>query len=104
MAIPKDATVSLIVASANHDPTRFPDPGRLDLTRTDGPHIAFGFGVHFCLGAQLARIEAQVLIGTLLRRFPDLALACAPEELEWKVYPDDSNMFRILAALPVRLA
>jgi hypothetical protein len=67
----KGVLVGLVLASANRDPERFADPDRLDLARQDNHHVAFGHGVHFCLGAALARTEAQIAISTLLRRFPD---------------------------------
>lgn len=62
-------------------PGPIPDPDRLDLTRDARGHVAFGHGIHFCLGAPLARMEAEVAIGALLDRFPGLRLAVAPEEL-----------------------
>ncbi|WP_067673823.1 cytochrome P450 [Nocardia miyunensis] len=70
--------------SANRDENIFHNPAELDLTRKHNPHIAFGYGVHHCLGAQLARVELQVAIGTLLRRFPGLRLAVPLEQVQWK--------------------
>jgi cytochrome P450 len=84
-----------MLGAANRDPAQFPEPDRLDLGRQENRHVAFGNGVHFCLGAPLARVEGQVAFATLLRRLPDLALA--HEELEW--HPNMA--FRGLKALPV---
>jgi len=81
--------------AANRDPLQFQDPDRLDVTRGDNRHIAFGWGIHFCLGAMLARAEAQIAIGTLLRRLPNLALATMRPEYR------DSLTFRGLKALLV---
>jgi cytochrome P450 len=72
------------VAPANHDPRCFPDPDRLDVARRDNPHLAFGHGPHYCLGAPLARLELQVVLATLLRRHPHLELACHPAEVPWR--------------------
>ncbi|MFQ5697666.1 MAG: cytochrome P450 [Myxococcota bacterium] len=69
--IRKGQLVALVLAGANRDPKRFADPDRLDLGRTDNVHLAFGQGNHYCPGSQLAKLEAEVAIGTLLRRFPD---------------------------------
>jgi len=79
--IPQGAIVTVVLNAANHDPRRFPDPDRLDLTRAENPHAAFGHGVHYCLGVSLARMEAAVGIDALLHRLPNLALAVAPEKV-----------------------
>ncbi|MEV2225778.1 cytochrome P450 [Nocardia vinacea] len=73
-----------ITQAANRDETVFDDPEDLDLTRERNPHMAFGHGAHHCLGAQLARVELQVALGLLLRRFPTLHLAVPVDEVPWK--------------------
>ena len=78
----KGTVVALLLGAANRDPGHFEDPERLDLGRRDNHHLSFGHGVHFCLGAALARVEAQIAIASLLRRFPDLDGDRAPSE--WK--------------------
>jgi cytochrome P450 len=85
------------MSAANRDATVFGEPDRLDITREAGPHLGFGHGVHHCLGAQLARMELQVALGTLLDRLPDLALAVDEKELEWK----SGLLVRGLRGLPV---
>ncbi|MFI6604290.1 cytochrome P450 [Nonomuraea sp. NPDC050536] len=79
--IPRGSEVALLFGSANHDPDAFPDPDRLDIGRVDNPHISFGAGIHFCLGAPLARIELMESYGALLAKAPKLELVREPE---WK--------------------
>ena len=82
--IPKGESVLCLLGSANHDPAVYPDrPDRLDITRPNVKPLSFGGGIHFCLGAQLARIEAEIAISTLLRRLPDLRLDDAVNP-EWR--------------------
>ncbi|HYW27654.1 MAG TPA: cytochrome P450 [Terriglobales bacterium] len=85
-----------ILAAANRDPEVFADPDRLDIGRDPNPHVAFGRGIHFCLGAPLARLEAAVAMPMLVARFPDLRLAGEPE-------PRPTWNLRGLARLPVAL-
>lgn len=94
-AIARGEMVVAVIGAANRDPAHFPDPDRLDLTRPDNRHIAFGWGIHFCLGAPLARVEGQIAIDTLLRRQPRLTLATSAPE--WR----ESSVLRGLKALPV---
>jgi cytochrome P450 len=78
-AVEEGQLIFCLLAAANRDPAQFADPERLDLTRGDNRHVAFGFGIHYCLGAPLARIEAQAAFSTLLRRMPALRQAGEPE-------------------------
>jgi len=89
--------VIAVIGSANRDEQRFENAGSLDLQRADTKHIGFGRGVHFCLGAPLARIEAEIALRTLLARLPGLRLAIAEDDLYWRPIP----LFRSLASLPV---
>lgn len=98
--IPGGSVVVAMLAGANRDPRRFPDPDRFDPARDENPHVAFGHGIHFCLGASLARMELEIALGTMLRRFPDTELACPRPEIPWR----PSALLRGPAALPVRLA
>lgn len=93
--IGKGEMVMPFIGAADRDPAQFPDPDRLDITRADNRHIAFGWGIHFCLGAPLARVEGQIAIGSLVRRLPKLALAT--ERPEYR----QSLTLRGLKALPV---
>ncbi|PYO21045.1 MAG: cytochrome P450 [Candidatus Rokuibacteriota bacterium] len=94
--IAKGEMVMPFIGAADRDPVQFPDPDRLDIGRADNRHIAFGWGIHFCLGAPLARIEGQIAISTLVRRMPKLELATAQPEYR------QSLTLRGLKALPVR--
>jgi cytochrome P450 len=98
--IPQGEWVLAATCSANRDPGRFPDPDRLDLGRDAGGHVSFGHGIHYCLGAPLARMEAEVAIGALLGRFPRLSLAVPPQEVRWRPV----SLMNGLESLPVRLA
>jgi cytochrome P450 len=92
--LPQGTELALLFGSANHDPTVFRDPGRLDLARSENPHLSFGAGIHFCLGAPLARLELELSFATLLRRAPNLQLRAAPQ---WK----PGYIIRGLESLPV---
>lgn len=76
--------VLVAMADANRDPARYPDPGRFDIRRDARGHVAFGHGIHYCLGAPLARIEARIAIASLLRRCPGLRLDADPSTLPWR--------------------
>lgn len=93
--IPAGEAVQVVYAAANRDPRRFDRPGVLDLRRSDNPHLAFGHGIHYCLGAALARAEAQIALTGLFTRFPELTLA---GEARWR-----PGLKRALTGLPVRL-
>ncbi|MEU6482163.1 cytochrome P450 [Streptomyces sp. NPDC047017] len=77
--LPRGAEVALLFGSANHDPEVFAAPGRLDLARRDNPHISFSAGIHYCIGAPLARIELAASMAALLEQAPSLTLAAEPE-------------------------
>jgi cytochrome P450 len=99
VALPKDAPVLPILSAANRDPAVYPEPDRLDLTRDGAPHVGFGHGPHFCLGAQLARLELRTALVTTVKRFPGLRLAVDPDELTY----DTGSVLRSLNSLPVEL-
>lgn len=92
--IKKGDEVVAVLSAANRDPERFSDPDKIDITRDEGAHIAFGSGIHHCMGATMARIEGKIAFETLLRRVPNIALAVEPE---WK----ESFVFRGLKSLMV---
>src|ERR1700722_9801246 len=100
VVIPAGEWVLPATSSANRDPAQFPDPHRLNLGRDAGGHVAFGHGVHYCLGAPLARMEAEVALGALLARFPQISLAVPPSELRRRPV----SVMNGLESLPVRLA
>ncbi|WP_443155000.1 cytochrome P450 family protein [Nonomuraea sp. KM88] len=97
VTIPRGEAVQVVYAAANRDPRRFDQPGRLDLRRADNAHLAFGHGIHYCLGAALARCETQIALATLLDRFPGLTLSVPASEIGWQ-----PGMKRALTSLPVR--
>ncbi|MFE3216075.1 cytochrome P450 family protein [Streptomyces antimycoticus] len=97
--IPAGDTVMLCLASAHRDPERYPSPDEFDIHREDKWHLALGQGMHYCLGAPLARMEIQIALHTLLHRFPQLDLAVPPEQLQWRT----SFRSRALKAVPVTL-
>jgi cytochrome P450 len=99
VVVPAGQPVLPALASAHRDPAAFAHPDSLDLIRQPNPHLAFGHGVHFCLGAALARLEGEVALGTLLGRFPDLRLAVPDRPPPWR----RSLMMRGLEELPVHL-
>ena len=82
--IPKGSHVMLMVAAGDHDPAYVDDPDQLDVTRADARHLAFGQGIHYCLGAPLARLEGEIAFTTLIRRLPDLRLADPEQPLSWR--------------------
>ncbi|HEU0114648.1 MAG TPA: cytochrome P450, partial [Thermomicrobiales bacterium] len=89
--------VTVLLASADRDPAQFPEPERFDLGREPGRHLAFGMGIHACLGAPLARLEGQIAFTTLLARLPAIRLAAARDTLEWR----PGSLLRGLVRLPV---
>lgn len=99
VTIPAGEPVYAVLAAADRDPRAFADPDRVDLERRDaGAHLAFGHGLHFCIGAALARMQGEVAFTTLLHRFPQVELAVAPSRLTWR-----RTFVNGPVALPVRL-
>ncbi|EFH84302.1 cytochrome P450 family protein [Ktedonobacter racemifer] len=97
VTIPRGELVLAAIGSANRDVNYFNDPDTLDITRENNKHLAFGQGVHYCLGAPLSRLEGQIAISTLIQLMPDLRLSIAPEQVRWR----GSFVLRGLEALPV---
>lgn len=95
--IPRGELVLAVLGSANRDAKYFDNPDALDITRSNNKHLSFGHGVHYCLGAPLARLEGQIAISTLLQRLPNLHLSVAPDQLRWR----GAFVLRGLEALPV---
>ncbi len=95
--IPRGELVLAVIGSANRDANYFDNPDSLDVTRENNKHLAFGQGVHYCLGAPLARLEGQIAISTLVQRMPNLRLSIAPDQLRWR----GGIILRGLEALPV---
>jgi len=98
LLIARGDAVSLVLAAANRDPAQFASPDAFDITRTPNRHLGFGQGIHYCLGAPLARLEGQIAIKTLLERYPRLHLSVPADELRWRTIP----ILRGLHHLPVR--
>lgn len=98
VTIPRGEMTLGVIGSANRDETVFENPDELQITREPNKHLAFGQGIHFCVGAPLARMEAQIAFTTLLRRLPDLRLKTPPHSLRWR----PSIFLRGLASLPVK--
>ncbi|CAL99995.1 hypothetical protein A8924_1049 [Saccharopolyspora erythraea NRRL 2338] len=96
--IPAGSIVNVLVPAANRDQRQFPDADRLDITRPPSAHMSFGHGIHYCIGAPLARMEGRIAIGALLRGLPGLRLAEPAAEIPWRA----SNILRGLQRLPVR--
>ncbi len=92
---PQNTQVAFLLGAANHDPARFENPSQLDITRQKNQHLSFGGGIHYCLGAPLARLEGEIAIKTLLRRLPSLKLATETPEYS------DNYLLRGLKALPL---
>ncbi|MGX1885483.1 cytochrome P450 family protein [Streptomyces sp. NPDC055287] len=97
--IPAGVPVLIAPGAANHDPSRFAEPRQLDLGRDAKGHLAFGHGIHRCLGAPLALAEGEIALRAVLTRFPEMRLAVPSEDLEWR----QTRLMRGLTALPVSL-
>lgn len=98
--IPRGSLVHAVLASANRDERQFPNPDAVDITREPNRHLAFGLGIHYCLGAPLARLEAQIALDTLLRRVSALRLTVPSDTLRWR----RGLVLRGLEAMPVEMS
>ena len=98
-ALKRGERVFLMLSAANRDPEAYPDPDRLDLRRDGPPHLAFGFGMHICLGFPLARLEGQIALPAVLERWPRIELAVPESRLEWL----NSMVFRGMTRMPLRV-
>ncbi|MFG2643722.1 cytochrome P450 [Streptomyces sp. NPDC048370] len=99
-AIPAGDPVLVVLAAADRDPARFDEPDTLDLSRRDNQHLGYGHGIHYCIGAPLARLEGQIALATLLTRLPDLRLGADPSDLRWR----GGLIMRGLRTLPVEFS
>jgi cytochrome P450 PksS len=97
--IPKGSVVVLLLASANRDESMFDEPERFDVARDPNKHLAFGFGIHYCLGAPLSRLEGQIAVRQLVSRFPRMRLAIDRSQLRWRT----AIAVRGLEQLPIHL-
>ncbi len=98
VTIPPNSSIYLLVGAANRDPAKFPDPEKLDINRPPARSLGFGYGIHFCVGAALARLESQVAFDTVLKRLPDLKMTVDTPEFR----PNYS--LRGLVSLPVEFS
>ena len=95
--IPRGSHLQLVLAAANHDPAYLAEPEKLDITHEEARHVAFSQGIHYRLGAPLARLEGEIAFTTLLKRMPGIHLEIAVEQLEWR----PAFELRGLQSLPV---
>lgn len=95
--IRRSEPVVVVLGGADRDPAQFGQPDNLDITRDDSRHLAFGYGIHYCVGAPLARMEGRIAFNTLLQRLPNLRLAVPPAEVTWRLNP----ILRGMQHLPV---
>ncbi|MCB0037945.1 MAG: cytochrome P450, partial [Anaerolineales bacterium] len=96
--IRRGTPVVVVLAAANRDPAAFGEAGRLDVNRENSTHLGFGYGVHYCIGAPLARLEAKIAFNTLLKRIPHMQLAVDPSQLKYT----SGAVVTGLTRLPVR--
>lgn len=99
VTVPRGDAVLPALLAANHDPAVFTNPEAFDITRQDNRHVAFGAGIHYCVGAPLARLEGMIALPALIRRFPHMALAADPDQLEW----NPSLLLHGMKSLPINL-